>query len=106
MFSKRKLSLHQQQELRKIVGDLSYSCDATLTDVDLPNYLKCVEIRSHCCFDIIERLYYSAYPEDILCIHCGDTENLVRDSEEGAFPYCKECESQPRIHRRRSGKKD
>ena len=73
--------------------------------MDLPNYLKCVEIRSHCCFDIIERLYYSAYPEDILCIHCGDTENLVRDSEEGAFPYCKECESRPRIHRRRSGKK-
>jgi hypothetical protein len=104
MFSKRKLSLHQQQEFQKIVSDLSYSCGATMEDVDLPEYLKCVEIRSHCCTDLIERLYYSAYPEDVLRIHCGDTDNLVSDLEEGAFPYCKECESQSRIYKRKSNK--
>ena len=44
-------------------SDLSYSCGATMDDVDLPYNLKCVEIRSHCCSDLIERLYYSAYPD-------------------------------------------
>ena len=97
-------SLHQQQELQNIVNDLSYSCGATMDDVILPDYLKCMEIRSLCCSDSIERLYYSVYPEDVLCIHCGDTENLVSNLEEGAFPYCKECESQYRIDRRKSNK--
>lgn len=79
MFSKRKLSLHQQQQLRNIVSDLSYSCGATKDDVDLPDNMKCVEIRFHCCSDLIERLYYSAYQEDVLCIHCGDTQNVASD---------------------------
>ena len=100
MFSKRKLSLHQQQELRSRVSDLSYSCGATMEDVDLPDDLQCVEIRSHCCSDLIERLYYSAYPEDVLCIHCGETQSVASDIE-GAFPYCEECESQPRVYKRK-----
>ena len=103
MFSKRKLSLHQQQELRNIVSDLSYSCGATMDDVDLPDHLKCVEIRSHCCSDSIERLYYSAYPEDVLCIHCGQTRNVA--SEDGSYPNCEDCESQPRIYKRQGNKK-
>ena len=85
------------------MGDLSYSCGATMDDVDLPDYLKCVEIRSHCCSDLIERLYYSAYPEDVLCIHCGETQSVANDIE-GAFPYCEDCESRPRVYKRKRNK--
>ena len=102
MYSKRKLCT--SNELQSIVGDLSYSCGATMDDVNLPDYLKCMEIRSLCCSDPIKRLYYSACPENVLCIHCGDTENLVSKLVDGAFPYCKDCESQSIIFKRKSNK--
>ena len=34
-----------------------------------------------------ERLYYTAYPNDILCIHCGDVENIM-ENEDGVYPIC------------------
>ena len=33
----------------------------------------------------IEKLYYTAYPDDVLCIHSGSVENIA-DREDGVYP--------------------
>jgi len=71
LFSKRKLTARQRNELEGIIADVSYSCDATTDDLILPDTLKSVAIRSHNCSDPNEKIYYSVYKDDPICIHCG-----------------------------------
>ena len=81
-------SLDVQQD---VIGDISYSCGATTEEIVLPDTLKSVGIRSHSCDDPIEKIYYSAYKEDPVCIHCGSTHDLTLPDESCAhtfYPYC------------------
>jgi len=71
LFSKRKLTARQRNELEGIIADVSYSCGATTDDLILPDTLKSVAIRSHNCSDPNEKIYYSVYKDDPICIHCG-----------------------------------
>ena len=99
LFSKRKLALHERHELEQLLSDISYTCGAKIEDLQLPEQLKCVEIRTHQCIDRIEKLYYTAYPSDVLCIHCGNTENIV-DSEELIYPQCNDCSNKEKVYKR------
>ena len=99
LFSKRKLALHERHELEQLLSDISYMCGAKIEDLQLPEQLKCVEIRTHQCIDRIEKLYYTAYPSDVLCIHCGNTENIV-DSEELIYPQCNDCSNKEKVYKR------
>ena len=76
VFSKRKLSVTARSTLQAILEDVSYTCGASLDDLDLPDSLSSVVIRSHQCGDAIELLYYSAGCEDI-CIFCATASDLV-----------------------------
>ena len=96
LFSKRKLSLNERAQLEDIIGDISYSCGATTEEIVLPDTLKSVGIRSHSCDDPIEKIYYSAYKEDPVCIHCGSTHDLTLPDELCAhtfYSYCSSCSS-------------
>ena len=65
LFSKRKLTAKERTQLEGIIADVSYSCGATIEDLILPDTLKSVGIRSHNCNDPIEKVYYSAYKDDL-----------------------------------------
>ena len=100
LFSKRSLPFHDRQELERLLSDVSYTCGARIDDLQLPERLMCVEIRAHQCSDSIETLYYSAYPDDILCIHCGSTENIVEREDTAVYPFCTACTTKVRMCKR------
>ena len=58
-----------------------------------------MEICTHQCTDRIEKLYYTTYPSDVLCIHCGNTKNIV-DSEELIYPRCNDCSNKEKVYKR------
>ena len=99
LFSKRKLQVQQRRDLRLLLADVSYTCGARFSDLHLPDGLDCVEVRDHQCIDDIEKLYYTAYPDDVLCIHCGSVENIA-DREDGVYPFCSSCSTLQKVYRR------
>lgn len=90
VFSKKKLSVAARTTLQSILEEVSYTCGASLEDLDLPESLRQVVIRDHQCGDSIEKLYYSAGYEDI-CIFCAATSDLVEDLPSSAYPICDSC---------------
>ena len=63
--SKRKLSAAERASLQVMLEDISYTCGASLDELDLPDRLSTVVIHNHQCGDGTERLYYSAGYEKI-----------------------------------------
>ena len=104
LFSKQKLAIQERIELEQLLTDISYTCGAKMEDIQLPLGLNCVEIRTHDCNDRIEKLYYTAYPRDVLCIHCGSTNSIV-DSKEMIYLYCCDCSNKDTVYKRGSAKK-
>ena len=102
LFSKCKLSVKQRKQLEEIIADISYSCGATTEDLVLPDTL-CV--RTHDCSDHIEKIYYSAYKDDPLCVHCGSITNLTIPGDTDRFyPFCSDSSFKERMHKRASKK--
>ena len=77
LFSKRKLSARERTQLQGIIEDVSYSCGATIDDLILPDTLKNVGIKSKIYSDPIEMIYYSAYKDDLICIHSGSPNDFT-----------------------------
>lgn len=100
LFSKRKLQPQERRDLRLLLDDASYTCGAKFSDLNLPDKLECVQVREHQCIDLIEKLYYTAYPLDLLCIHCGSVENIIEHNEDGAYPFCSDCSANDRVYKR------
>ena len=90
VFSKKKLPPAARNTLQSILEEVSYTCGASLEDLDLPESLGSVVIRIHHCEDTIERLYYSAGYEDI-CIFCAATSDLVDNLPPSTYPVCVSC---------------
>ena len=51
------------------------------------------------------KLYYTTYPRDVLCIHCGSTENIVDSEEEMFYPCCNNCSNKDKVYKRGAAKK-
>ena len=77
---------------QSILDDISYTCGATLDELELPDRLAGICVKDHCCYDMVEKLYYSC-GYDPICIYCSSED--VEDSPE-FFPQCQECK-QPKI---------
>ena len=102
IFSKRKLSAKEREQLQDVIQDVSYSCGASIDDLMLPEYLAGIGIRKHSCSDHVEKLYYTVYgSDDPMCVHCGSsTELALPKSSELFYPYCHDCASFVRINKR------
>ena len=46
-----------------------------------------MQVHEHQSTDGIDKLYYSAYPSDALCIHRGSIENIT-GHEDGVCLFC------------------
>lgn len=93
IFSKYKLTKEQRLTLQQLLDEYEYTCGATLKDLDLPEEYQDVDVRDHDCYDIIEKLYFSAKYAPI-CVYCGVDQQFT---EEGKYPQCSLCKDKPSI---------
>lgn len=92
LYSKRKLTLSEKQQLQSILEDVSYSCGALFQELDLPERLSCVHVLDHNCYDPIEPLYYTADSEPI-CVYCASADGLRDSPSTDFYPMCDTCVS-------------
>ena len=89
LYSKRKLTLSEKQQLQSLFEDVSYSCGAMLEELNLPDTLSSVCILDHNCNDPIEPLYYSA-DFSAICVYCP-SEDLSNSPTSDYYPMCVDC---------------
>ena len=92
LFSKRKLSAKQRQQLEEIIADVSYSCGATTEDLILP-LASCV--FEHMNAVIILKKFITQRTK---MIHFAYTVAVVIPSESDSFyHFCDDCSPKERI---------
>lgn len=101
VYSKYKLSVLERQTLEKALEDYTYSCHAQLSDLDLDGRLggDTVCVRDICCYEPVEKLYYSVGTHELICIFCCSNENLT--SMEDYYPQCSDCAGKTPIKKRK-----
>ena len=88
--------MREKTQLQAYIDDITYTCGATLLELDLPESFSCVFVREHNCFDPIEKLYYSANLEPI-GIYCAA---VVQEECSDVYPMCDTCSSE-KVHIRK-----
>ena len=97
VYSKCKLTAVERLQLDNPLSDYTYTCGATLSDLDLNSRLADVCIRDIQCYDPLEKLYFSMN-KDPICIYCCGSANLA--TKEGCYPQCNNCDSKPSVQKR------
>ena len=99
LHSPRKLSSIVRQELVTVLDDYcnTFTCGATLSDLELTGRLSEVCIRDLQCYNPLEKLYYSMN-YDPICIHCCSEDNNV--SVQGCYPQCGNCKHKEPMKKR------
>ena len=93
LYSKLKLTKKERADLEVAVEDVSFSCGASLQDLELPGRLDNVYTRELSCGEPIEKLYYSAKYSPI-CVYCACEVELVPKDK---YPQCNDCSDKPVI---------
>ena len=97
VYSKCKLTAAERLQLDNALSYYTYTCGATLSDLDFNGRLADVCIRDVQCYDPLEKLYFSMN-KDLICIYCCGSANLI--TKEGCYPQCNNCESKPPVQKR------
>ena len=58
LYSPRKLSPSLRNQLSALLEDFTYTCGATLSDLELPDALSDVCVRDLQCYDHLEEIIY------------------------------------------------
>ena len=96
VFSKYKLKKEECDTLMALLEEMIYSCGLMLKDLNLSNTFQDVEIRDHECFDLVEKLYYSAKYEPI-CIYCSVEKPYTSSNH---YPQCSDCLDKPLVSKK------
>ena len=91
-------------KLSRILENLSYTCGALFDDLDMSEDLKSVCIRAHKCYDPVEKLYYSCFPDDPICIYCSRTVTTT-ENDSDKYTQCVDCSSKPPVKKYKRGRK-
>ena len=70
LYSQKKLSRKEREELEEALADFRFTCGAPLQELQLAGKLAEVYVKDISCEDPIERLYYTAKCPPI-CVHCA-----------------------------------
>ena len=89
IYSRHKLSTQEKKQLEQCLNDYTFTCGATLADLNLPGNLSEVCVRDLRCYDNVEKLYYSMKNYEPVCIHCCAKDNL--STEANCYPQCHDC---------------
>ena len=64
-------------------------------------YPQSVGLHSHNCSDLIKKIYYSAYKDDLIWIHCdtfwSSKQPYLTSQPNTFYPYCADCSSIERM---------
>ena len=98
IYSKKKLSRTQKQQLERVLDHVSYSCGTQLQDYsEFPQDMMDVVFTRHLfCNDPVERLYYSAKFADI-CLHCSSESVSPWADTEEFYPQSEGCSEETKI---------
>ena len=97
LYSSQKLSSIARQELATILDGYTFSCGASLHDLELPSTPSQVCVRDLQCYDPVEKLYCSMN-YDPICVHCCSEDDLV--SAQGCYPQCAQCKHKVPVKKR------
>ena len=75
----------EREQLQILLQDFIYTCESSLTELDLPIVCQHIDARDHDCFEPIEILYCSANDPYV-------TENK--------YPQCNLCDYKPAVTKR------
>lgn len=83
VYSKYKLTPNERQTVQQALDD--YTCGAQLADLLLTGRIDAenVCVRSICCFEPLEKMYYSVGLYDPIIIFCCSDRDLV--TKEGCY---------------------
>ena len=104
---KPKKNKPEHRRLLSLKLELSFTCGASLQDIDLPPLLNDVHVyvRSLNCFDLIEKLYFSAGYEPI-CFYCAgqvkqeQSQATAFGPAQRYYPQCVQCITKPKVFRK------
>jgi hypothetical protein len=86
LYSQKKLSRKEREELEEALADFTFTCGAPLQELQLAGKLAEVYVKDITCEDPIERLYYTAKCPPI-CVYCAAEH----------YPQCSGCSHKPNI---------
>ncbi|XP_065895962.1 uncharacterized protein [Dysidea avara] len=93
LYSQHKLKRAQRLQLERALKDYTFTCGASMSDLELPEGLN-VYARDIACGEPIEKLYYAAkYPP--ICVYCAKD---IEWNEKEYYPQCADCK-QPKIQK-------
>ena len=95
LYSQKKLSRKEREELEEALADFMFTCGAPLQELNLPGKLADVYVKEISCEDPIECLYYAAkYPS--ICVYCA-CSMPESDAATEHYPQCSGCSQKPNI---------
>ena len=81
VYSKYKLTTAERATLNQALEEFTFTCGAVLSDLELREERldgEHVFVRGLCCYEPLEKLYYSVRPYEHICIYCCSSENISR----------------------------
>ena len=94
LYCQRKLTRKERESLEEVLADISFTCEVSLQELELPGKLANVYVRDISCQEPIKRLYYTAkYPP--ICAYCAHSMSDTSDSK--VYPQCPSCGDKPKI---------
>lgn len=90
VYSLKKLTTVQHNQLMATLEGMSFSCGAPLEDLDLPDGLPVVFVKELSCSDPTEKLHYSVGHEAI-CYYCGTEQEMIEEETDVYYPVCCAC---------------
>ena len=98
VYSLRKLTTVQHNQLMGALEEMSFSCGAPLEDLDLPNGLPVVFVKGLSCSDLAEKLHYSVGHEAV-SYYCGADQEIIVQETDIYYPLCSACNSLEKVRK-------
>lgn len=89
LYSKHKLSASVRAALQCALEDVTFTCGASIQDLELGDRFMDVFARQIRCYDPVEKLYYSVGKYQSVCIHCSSEDSLEEKAD--YYPQCPDC---------------
>ena len=96
MYSLRKLTTVQHEQLIGALKEMFQLCGAPLEDMDLPDGLLVVLVKGLSCSDPTKKLYFSVGHEAICYFRGTDQESIAQETDI-YYPLCSACSSMEKL---------
>ena len=102
VYSKYELTTTERTMLNQALEDFTFTCGVVLSDLELGEESLDEEhlfMRGLRCYKPLEKLYYSVWPYELICIYCCSSENI--SPKQDCYPQCAACDNREAIKKRK-----